>query len=128
MCAKGTHRHHWRVAFHADISASIWLDLPAMPTGKRTLESHLRLSSAECWGIVGIVVEQHMNTCIHEFVTSGLYLMRATSWEEPTFYPPSGTLPVEHCAKCGVLRLSVETLESVKSVQATQKPLLNRLD
>ncbi len=69
-----------------------------------------------------------MNTCEHEFVSGPFYLLKSTSWEEPTFYSPSGTSPVEHCKKCGMLRLSPDALDNIESVRLQQVKLFNRID
>lgn len=62
-----------------------------------------------------------MDTCSHDFVQSPLYLMRATTWEQPTFYAPSGTLPVEYCKECGLLRLSADALKEINNLPEAPK-------
>lgn len=47
-----------------------------------------------------------MSTCDHTFVAGPFFLMAANTLEEPTYYPPQAFMPVEHCFKCGALRLS----------------------
>ena len=43
--------------------------------------------------------------CEHDFREGPFYIMVARSYEEPDFYPPSSMFKVEHCVKCGLLRL-----------------------
>ena len=47
-------------------------------------------------------------TCDHDWHTGPFYVMAAGNYEEPTYYPPSSLVRVEHCTKCGLLRLPAE--------------------
>lgn len=57
-----------------------------------------------------------MEACEHEWVLGPFYVKVAVTWEEPTYYPPQGLVNVEHCAKCGLLRLP----ESAKRARGSQ--------
>lgn len=41
----------------------------------------------------------------HRWVAGPYYIKAAVTYEEPTYYPPSGLVKVEHCTHCGLLRL-----------------------
>jgi hypothetical protein len=43
--------------------------------------------------------------CLHEWAQGPFYIKVASSYEEPEYYPPNALVKVEHCKKCGVLRL-----------------------
>lgn len=43
--------------------------------------------------------------CSHDWVEGPFYVKVAVSYEEPKYYPPQGLVNVEHCTKCGLLRL-----------------------
>lgn len=44
--------------------------------------------------------------CEHKFISGPYWITCAGSREEPAYYPPQGVVPVEHCFKCGIIRLS----------------------
>jgi hypothetical protein len=43
--------------------------------------------------------------CEHDFKEGPFWIKVASSYEEPVYYPPQGIVKVEHCVKCGILRL-----------------------
>lgn len=43
--------------------------------------------------------------CTHEWVKGPFYIKVAVTYEEPRYYSPGGLVNIEHCKKCGVLRL-----------------------
>jgi hypothetical protein len=43
--------------------------------------------------------------CNHDWVDGPFWVVTSVTWEEPEFYPPMGYTKVEHCTKCGTLRL-----------------------
>lgn len=46
-----------------------------------------------------------MPECEHRFVEGPFWITASVTYEEPTYYPPSGLVKVEHCTGCGMLRL-----------------------
>lgn len=47
--------------------------------------------------------------CEHDWVNGPFYITVASTFDEPDFCPPSRLAKVEHCTKCGVIRLPEET-------------------
>jgi len=43
--------------------------------------------------------------CDHDWVQGPFYVKACWGFECPTYYPPAALIPVEHCTKCGLLRL-----------------------
>ena len=41
----------------------------------------------------------------HAWRLGPFYITAAGTSEEPTFYPPGALVQVEHCTRCGLLRL-----------------------
>ena len=49
--------------------------------------------------------------CQHEWVQGPFYLKVAKTYEEPNFYPPNAMIRIEHCKKCGLIRLPPDLKE-----------------
>ena len=50
-----------------------------------------------------------MICCEHDFKVSPFFVLMAVTFEEPTFYPPGGTLRLEMCSKCGAVRVPADS-------------------
>lgn len=57
-------------------------------------------------GLLGVttICGQH-NPASCEWVTGPFYITAASSYEEPDYYPPEVFVKIEHCRKCGIIRL-----------------------
>jgi hypothetical protein len=43
--------------------------------------------------------------CDHDWVSGPYWVVTSVTMEEPEFYPPTGFDRLEHCTKCGTIRL-----------------------
>lgn len=55
----------------------------------------------------------------HTWVSGPFYVKVAASAEEPNYYPPAGLVRIEHCTKCGLMRLP-DDLRSHRSENLSQ--------
>lgn len=66
-----------------------------------------------------------MNTCEHEFVKGPFSLMATYTPDVPQWTYPQMEVSVEHCPKCGALRLTKEMRQHVGPV--IEMPQRNQL-
>ncbi len=64
-----------------------------------------------------------MNTCSHEFVTGPFFLRVAYQGYVHWGKYPQTSIPVEHCPKCGALRLSEENRKYVGPIEHNESVL-----
>ena len=68
-----------------------------------------------------------IDNCEHEWVVGPFFISAADSYEEPTYYPPSALVRLDHCIKCGLIRLPKEMRHHVANLNRRQ-PAYSTLD